>query len=85
VESAWSPQQNEDEVESHPPTNKLLPARRSFVAPVMLVIVLGILGSLVAIGLGRLEQIEPTPTVQTVSPAALKQADSSPVEPADFP
>jgi len=65
--------------------NRLLPPRRALVATVTLVIVFGIAVSLVLIGIGRLEQIEPTPAVQKDASTSLAQPDSSPVAPVDPP
>src|ERR1700721_3736254 len=80
-----APENEEDGPALPHPRNRLLRPRRSFVVPIMLVIVLGIVVSLVAIGISRIEQIEPTPGAQAVSPTSLNQGDNSPVDPIDFP
>jgi hypothetical protein len=51
----------------------------------MLVIVFGIVALLIAIGISRLQQIEPTPAVQQNASTSLAQPDSSPATPVDPP
>jgi hypothetical protein len=85
-DSAWPPTEDDEDVPALPlPTNRLLRPRRAIVAPIMLVIVFGIVALLVAIGISRLEQPEPTPAVQEEAPPSLDQPDSSPVEHVDPP
>jgi hypothetical protein len=67
------------------PTNRFFRNPRAFVAPIMLVIVFGIVALLIAIGISRLEQREPKPVVQREASPSVNQLDSSPVERVDPP
>jgi hypothetical protein len=62
------------------PTNSLLRPRRIFVASITLVFVFGITASLLAIGLSRLRQIEPKPSVQQEAPTPPSEPDRPSVE-----
>jgi hypothetical protein len=86
ADDVWPPLENDElDPELPLPTNRLFRNPRPFVAPVMLVIVFGIVALLVAIGISRLQQIEPTPAVQREAPPSPDQQDRSPVEPVDPP
>jgi hypothetical protein len=76
ADNAWPPLENDEHDPALPlPTNRLFRNPRAFVAPIMLVIVFGIVALLVAIGISRLEQPEPTPAVQKEAPPSLNQSD----------
>jgi hypothetical protein len=82
TDNAWPPPENDEYDPSLPlPANGVVRPRRRFVAPVILAIVVGIVASLVAVGISRLQEIEPTPIVQKEAPTSLNQVDSSPLEP----
>jgi hypothetical protein len=86
ADDVWPPLENDEHYPELPlPTNRLFRNPRAFVAPIMLVIVFGIVALLVAIGISRLQQIEPTPAVQREAPPSPDQQDRSPVEPVDPP
>jgi hypothetical protein len=83
--TGWPPPENDEYDPALPiPTNRLLRPRRAFGAPIILVIVFGITASLAAIGISRLEKIEPTPAEKEV-PTSLNQPDRSSVEPVEPP
>ena len=85
ADSVWPPPENGEHDPALPlPTNRLLRPRRAFVVPIMLVIVFGIAASLIAIGISRREQTEPTSAVEK-TPTSLNQANRFPVEPVDPP
>jgi hypothetical protein len=86
ADNVWPPLENDEHDPELPlPTNRLFRNPRAFFAPIMLVIVFGIVALLVAIGISRLQQIEPMPAVQREAPPSLDQPDRSPIEPADPP
>ena len=85
--SARPPSEN-DEHDSKPlPANRLSRPNRAFVASVILVIVFGIVASLTAIGISRLERIERRPSLQEEASTPPKQPDNGssvePVEPSE--
>jgi hypothetical protein len=80
------PPENDEGVPALPlPTNRIFRPSRAIVATITLTIVFGIVALLVAIGISRLQQIEPTPVVQKEASPSLSQSDSSPVEHVDPP
>jgi hypothetical protein len=86
ADSARPPPENDEYDPALPlAANGLIRPRRRFVAPVILAIVVGIVASLVAIGISRLQEIEPAPIVQKEAPTSLNQPDSSPIVSVDPP
>jgi hypothetical protein len=85
ADSVWPPPENKDDPALPLRRNSLFRNLRAFVALFMLVIVFGIVALLIAIGISRLQQIEPTQVVQKQVPPSLNQSDRSPVEHVDPP
>jgi hypothetical protein len=86
ADNVWLPLENDEHDPALPlPTNRLFRNPRAFVAPIMLVIVFGIVALLVAIGISRLQQIEPTPAVQKEASTSLNQSDTAAGEHVDPP
>jgi hypothetical protein len=86
--SAWPPSENDEHDSTLPlPANRLSRPNRAFVASVILVIVFGIVASLTAIGISRLERIERRPSLQEEASTPPKQLDNGssvePVEPSE--
>jgi hypothetical protein len=80
-DASWLPSENEEYDPAVQPTaNRFLRPRRAFAAPVIVIIVFGIVASLTAIGISRLE---PSPQNETSTPP--KQPDQSSVESVEPP
>jgi hypothetical protein len=65
--------------------NRFLRPRRAFVAPVILIVVFGIVASLTAIGISRRERIERRPSLQEEPSTPPKQPDRSSIESVEPP
>ena len=75
-----------DEYALPPAANRLLRPRRSYVAPIIIFIVFGVVALLVAIGISRLGPIEQRPILQSEAPPPPTQPErfsEQPVEPID--